>query len=428
MFRFLCVHASIVLALCACCVFLPPSTRSGAGRQVPAVSRLDPGSFRCIIVGDSQTTLPYPARMMPQMQRWEVEHAGVQIGLNSSTGGLVHNGSAGLKQVVYDCIEPRTGWPNGGPNDYFAQCAANWTFLGDVDAPDARIGRYRVGFGSMNSNAPWSSDWGVGQNLVARIAIRTSPNSVGWIDTVPECGGELAESMRRTHQLARAWGVQIIEQPIPAWINPLALDMGVGLYLPDGVEEHKGEVLQVLGVVIDRVDTRGLRARGTLVGYQGNGGWCITDHLQHVSRTSRKALVELLDADTIVIALGHNREPGGTPSVEPGLRQLVREWESAYATLGRPRPRFVYLTLWPAEDEADQDYLRHVEGVMRTMASEHRADQLISMMEYFGYARPDAIDPERYRLDAFGLHPRDAATATHLAEDLYGMLFEGRRE
>lgn len=428
MFRVIRAHAFAVVALCVCCLLLPPSTRGGAGRHAPAVSKLDPDSFRCIIVGDSQTTLPYPARVMPQMQRWEVEHAGVQIGLHSTTGGLVHNGNAGLKQVVYECIGSRSGWPNGGPSDYFAQCGASWTFLGDVDAPDARIGRYRVGFGSMNSNAPWSSDWGVGENLVARIAIRTSPNSVGWIDTVPESGGEVAATMRQTHQLAQSWGVQIIEQAIPAWLNPLAMDVGVGLYLPDGVEEHKGEVLQVLGVVIDRVDSRGNRARGTLVGYQGSGGWGITDHLQHVSRASRMALVELLGADTIVIALGHNNEPGGRPSVEPGLRQLVREWESAYATLGRPRPRFVYLTLWPAEDEAAQDYLRYVEGVMRTLASEHRADQLISMMEYFGYARPDAIDPERYRLDAFGLHPRDAETATHLAEDLYWMLFEGRRE
>lgn len=428
MFQMIRLHAYVVFALCVCCLFLPPSTRGGAGKRAPAVSRLDPGSFRCIFVGDSQTTLPYPARVMPQMQRWEVDHAGVQIGLSSSTGGLVHNGSAGLKQVVYECIEPRTGWPNGGPSDYFAQCAANWTFLADVDAPDARIGRYRVGFGDMNSHAPWSSDWGAGQNLVARIAVRTSPNSVGWVDTAPECGGQVAESMRRTHQLSQAWGVQIIEQPIPAWINPLAMDMGVGLYLPDGVEERKGDVLQVLGVVIDRVDSRGIRARGTLIGYQGNGGWCITDHLRHVSRASRMALVELHDADTIVIALGHNREPGGRSDVEPGLRQLVREWESAFTTLGRARPRFVYLTLWPVEDEAAQDYLRHVETVMRELADEHRADQLISMMEFFDYTRPDVVDPERYRLDAFGLHPRDASTATHLAEDLYGMLFEGRRE
>ncbi len=429
MFQMIRLHAYVVFALCVCCLFLPPSTRGGAGKRAPAVSRLDPGSFRCIFVGDSQTTVPYSARVLPQTHRWDIQHGGAQLGRwYPATGSLVHNNDGGLKQVEFHCVDPRDGWPNGGDPDFFSICAANWTLLGDVDDPGARVGRYRIGFGGDNTDAPWSHAWGVNTPLVARIAVRTSPNCVGAIDTVPERGGVVNEYARTTHYLSQQWGIQILEQPIPLGTNPHGQDAGIGLYFPDGHDEHAGEMLQVLGVFIERVTPTGQRAGGAFIGFQGDGGWNIGDHLQHISTRARGALAYLIEPEYIVIALGHNREPGGMKDVEPSLRALRADWEKAYAMLGRERPSFVYLTLWPVEEDTATDYMRHVEVVMRELAREHRADQSVSMLSYFGYTRPDVLDPERYRLDVHGVHPGDVPSAVHLAEDLYGMLFEGRRE
>lgn len=352
---------------------------------------------------------------------------GELLGVGASrTGFVVNNSNAGISDLVYRNVDMNLGWGDGGANDFFALFGAQWLCLDDIDAPGSRIGRYRLRFG--NQDAPWDKAWGVGVPLMARIAVRTGPQSIGAVETRPDRGDQVDFSSRKIHQLSKEPGVQVIEQFIPAGFNPGGDDVGVGLYLPDGFVEKAGQKLEVLGVVIERVDAGGERLRGTMVGYQGRGGWSMRDHLDLISPASRMALVEMTDADTVMVILGHNREPGGQGSVEGNLDALVGVWEQAYSMMGRARPRFVFVVPWAISGTDASEYLLEVERVMRARGAMHRRDLVVNYLPLHGYTRPDLYDPDRYRLDAARVHPGDIPTAVNLGQDLFEMLFEGRRE
>jgi hypothetical protein len=389
----------------------------------------DPNNFRCIVVGDSQTTDTSAERIRTQAHRWDAPIIGelVCIG-SSSTGFLVNNGTFGVPNVLYRNVDLDGSWLDNGPRDFIAQYAGEWEFQDDITVSGARIGRYRLRFGGNNVDAPWRESWGIGNNLIARVAVRTSANSIRQIETRAERGGVVDLASRRVHNLDNFWGVQIIEQPIPAGFNPFGDDVGVGVYLPSGQIEEPGQVLQILGVVIERVDHLGQRLPGTIMTYQGRGGWSILDHLNGVSEASRRALAEMTQANTVLFALGHNPEGSDLSLIETRARLLVERWENAFEDAGLDRPRFIYLAPWMIDSGFIQVYLLSVESAYKKLASERRSDLMISYQSLFNDLRPDVFDPNRYQLDIFGTHPGDIPTAVNLSQDLYEMLFEGRRD
>ncbi len=139
------------------------------------------------------------------------------------------------------------------------------------------------------------------------------------------------------------------------------------------------------------------------------------------------ALIEMTDADHVLIMLGHNQEPGGVDSIEANLTQLRGLWEQAYGMLGRNRPRFIYVVPWTIINVNASGYLIEVERVMTQLAGQHRRDLVVNYLPLHDYTRPDVYDPDSYRLDPT-VHPADVSTAVNLAQDLYEMLFEGRRD
>lgn len=391
--------------------------------------RLSVDNFRCIVVGDSQTTDTSAERIRTQTHRWNAPIIGELVCVGAAeTGFLVNNSNAGIGLLVYQNIDMNNGWGDGGPSDFFALYAAQWTCMDDINAPGSRIGRYRLRFGGTNVNAPWDQAWGVGQPLVARIAIRTSPMSVDAVETRADRGDVVSLQSRTVHTLSKQWGVQIIEQFIPVEFNPTADDLGVSIFLPSESVEQPGQKLQILGVLIERVGAKGQRLPGTLIGYQGRGGWSIAKHIEKLSGASRTALADMTHANTILFALGHNPEGGDLSNIETHARLLVDEWESAFASAGLARPRFVYLAPWMIDSGYILVYLSRVEAVYTLLANEHRGDQMISYQRLFDDLRPDQFDPARYQLDFFKTHPGNVSTAVNLAQDLYEMLFEGRRE
>lgn len=409
-------------------VFSPGKARPVAANASPRASvRLDPSDFRCILLGDSQTADPNPNRVRTQTHGWDAPVLAEQVCVGSqSTGYVVNNTAAGITGLTYQNIDMNQGWPNGGPNDFFALHGAHWGFMQDVNAPGSRIGRYRLRFG--NPGAPWDQAWGVGAPMVARIAVRTSPDCIDSVETRAERGGVVSVSARGVHTLSKEWGVQIIEQRIPADISPSGDDIGVGVYLPTGNVEQPGQVLQILGVLLERVGPNGERLNGTLIGYQGRVGWSMRDHLDLISHASRAALVEMTDADHVMIMLGHNREPRGQDFIATDLGKLVDLWELAYMQMGRRRPTFVFVIPWAISGTSASDYMLAVESAMIQRAGMRRRDLVVNYLPLYDYLRPDVFDPARYRLDAANVHPDDIPTAVNLAEDLYEMLFEGRRE
>lgn len=429
-----------VLGVSAAMAFAQPQRgvvpATGArGGQATGIRSIEPqpkfnvNNFRSIIVGDSQTTSPDSNRIRTQTHRWDAPIVGELLGVGAtSTGFVVNNSNAGIGSLMYQNVDMNNGWSDGGPNDFFALYAAQWTCLDDIDAPGSRIGRYRLRFGGNNVNAPWDQPWGIGQPLVARIAVRTGPMSVDGVETRADRGGLVSFQSRTIHPLSKQWGVQIIEQFIPADFNPMGDDVGVSLFLPADSVEQPGQTLQILGVLIERVGSMGQRLPGTLIGYQGRGGWSMDDHINGISQASRMALIEMCEADRVVVIQGHNREPGGAESIEGNLNTVVGLWEQAYAMLGRARPGFVFVVPWTIVNPDVSDYLLEIERAMGVRASMHRNDTMINYLPLFEYQRPDVFDPARYQLDGAGVHPNDTNTAVNLSQDLYEMLFLGRRE
>ncbi|MHA7814198.1 MAG: hypothetical protein ACX94C_12515 [Phycisphaerales bacterium] len=423
-----------VLALCA----IGPVRGMGvapAGKAIRAndavrqpTPRLDVRDFRCIVVGDSQTTGPNSNRIRTQFHRWDAPTVGAQVVIgNNPAGYVVNNGNGASSLISYRGRDVNTGWQDGGPSDFFAVQGHEWEVGGDLNIPHNRFGRFRLRFGSGNTDAPWSSAWGVGAPLRAYVAVRTSPMSVPAVELRAERGGVISWTARQVYELSSAWGVQVLELDLPADFNPKGDDIGIGMYFPDGYTEQAGQRVQVLGVTIERVGANGQRPRGTMIGYQGRGGWAIADHIDLISQASRAALIEMTDADHVMIILGHNFEPDGEAAIEPNLRALVSLWEQAYASVGRARPAFIYVMPWTIIQETPYDYLLEVERAMGELAGEHRGDLMVNYLPLHDYTRPDIYDPDRYTLDP-RVHPADIPTADNLSQDLYEMLFEGRRE
>jgi len=420
------VFSILVLLLCIFGVvaMIGPVRPRSNNKIAQPVPRISPEYFRCILVGDSQTTEPSANRIRTQDHQWDAPIVGELICVGSSTVGfVVNNSNGGIGNLAYSNISLNNGWPNGGPGDFFAPLGSHWECSGDILAPGSRVGRFRLRFGSGNFNAPWDEPWGIGNRLVAKIAIRTSPMCVDAIETRPERGGLSSFSNRIVHKLNKSWGVQIIEQPIPVDIDPLGDDVGVGLFFPSGSVEQAGQVLQVLGVVIERVDSYGRSLNGTVVGYQGRGGWNIQSHLDKISFASRVALVEMINPDYIMIMLGHNQESGGIESVSVKMELLVKKWETVFLNMGRARPGFIYVTPWTILSENVSPYLLEVESVMQLLAAQNRRDVHINYLPRFDYLRPDIFDPARYQLDSSRVHPGDIPTAINLTNDLFQMIF-----
>ena len=426
------VSAVFACAMCALVCVVGVGPKFGAPRgfhpksQAHAEYIPDPDNFRCIVVGDSQTTSPDADRIRTQFHQWDVRFVGEQLVVgNGSAGYLISNSSAGIPGLGYELRDVSMGWGDGGPNDFYAIRGHEWTTYNDINAIGSRMGRFRLRF-NPTITAPWNEPWGIGADLRARILVRTSPDTVPAIEVRSERGNVVSSTARGVYELNNVWGIQIIDHPIPADFNPMGDDVGIGLYFPSGYEEQKGQRLQILGVMIERVGLP--NGSGSLIAYQGRGGWSMHDHLSSLTQTSRLSLIEATDADHVMIILGHNQEPGGIGSVEPNLDLLVAQWEAAYKALGRSRPHFIYVCPWAIVTPSASEYMLEVERVMRAKAAAQRMDLFINYLPLHDYTRPDIFDPARYSLDGPQVHPGDVDSAVNLSHDLYEMLFEGRRD
>jgi hypothetical protein len=386
-------------------------------------SMLNPTEFRCVVVGDSQTTTPDPKRIRTQFHRWDVPFAGEQLSAGASSAGYLVN-NISINNLQYTVVNPNTGWNDGGSEDFFAPSAAQWTCSGDVQSPGARFGRYRIGFGDWNVDAPYSTPWGVGVDLVAKIAVRTGLGSVAAVMTRGERGDLSDIPGQQVHLLDQFDGIQIIEQFIPASIDPQAVRVGVGLFLPSGYVEQAGQTLQVLGVSFVVAEHETGTTNGFMAAYQGRGGWNVQDHLNRTSNLSRRALIQMSDASHVMVMLGHNAEPEGISVFESRIIELVAQWELAFTAENRERPTFVFVSPWPLEGASIGPYLVEVNEILARVAKQNPQDKFVSYFNFFDGTPPNLYDPVRYTLDAGQVHPDDIQTAVHLAEDLFEMLFE----
>lgn len=310
-------------------------------------------------------------------------------------------------------------WYGIGLEDFMCNRGLEWRLSGDVHSPDTPIATFEQTLVSPNES-PWNSDWMSGETLVARIAVRTTSIVVPFIETRALRNGIVEPGSATVHALNPEYGYAIIEQVIHASPGQTT-SAGVAVYLPDGVVEQDLMVFQVLGVSIMRVDQNLRPKNGMIIGSMSNPGWGFEDHLE-LSDVSRRALVELVDANTLMIMLGHNSEPNDGQSVYDRHLNLLNRWNTAFNDVGMRRPGLINVVPWPIGLGGSDQRLQETEEAMRQITSDF-GGLTVSFVEFFENTVPDVYDPERYRLDGIRVHPLDRPTAAQLSEDLESMIF-----
>jgi hypothetical protein len=225
-----------------------------------------------------------------------------------------------------------------------------------------------------------------------------------------------------THILQRKHGYQILEQVVPAGFMPGVDGTGVSFYLPDGVEELPGENFQVLGVALLAINGNGKPIPGQIVGANAYPGWRASNHLA-LSQSSRQALIELVDANTVMVMLGHNREDLSGPGFGANYNDLVDLWYDAFDALDRRSPTLISVAPWMIGRDWAPAYLADVQSVMETRCAEEDGI-FLSYLDYFSWQVPDEFDPDLYTLDGIRTHPGDDPTAQNLSLDMEIMLHQ----
>ncbi|MBO6512545.1 MAG: hypothetical protein JJ974_01095 [Phycisphaerales bacterium] len=405
----------------------PSGTVYEGTRVVRAPERLrapdfDPNNFRCILVGDSQVASPAGNRLRQAMRRWDLPVSGTFFVSDFGWAGQrVDMDVTSMPAILSRTIILPFQWYGIGLEDWMSHRGLEWRLSGDVDSPETPIGVFVQEMGPSNQS-PWNMDWMSGETLVARIAVRTTSIVVPFVETRAVRNGVVDPGSATIHALSPEYGYAIIEQVIPATPGVTG-SAGVAVYLPDGVTEQDLMVFQVLGVSIMRVDQSLRPKNGMIIGAMANPGWGYEDHLA-VSDVSRRALVELVDANTLMIMLGHNSEPNDGQTVYDRHLNLLNRWHAAFDNVGMRRPALVNVVPWPIGIAGAEQRLSETEDAMRQITDEF-GGMTVSFVEYFGNTVPDIFDLDRYRLDGIRVHPQDQSTAEHLAEDLESMIFGG---
>ncbi len=395
-------------------------TRSVGSPEKQVVPVFDPNNFRCILVGDSQVASPAGNRLRQAMRRWDLPIAGTFFIADFPWAGQnVDIDVTSTPSILSREIILPFQWYGIGLEDWMCHRGLEWRLSGDVDSPEVPIATFEQNLGSVNQS-PWNSDWMSGETLVARIAVRTTSIVVPAVETRALRNGFADPGSATVHVLNPEYGYAIIEQVIHATPGQTT-SAGVAVYLPDGVVEQDLMVFQVLGVSIMRVDQNLRPKNGMIVGSMSNPGWGYEDHLD-VSDFSRRALVEMIDANTLMVMLGHNSEPNDGQRVYDRHLNLINRWNAAFNDVGKPRPGLINVVPWPIGLVGSEQRLQETEEAMREITSEF-GGLTVSFVEFFENTVPDVYDPKQYRLDGIRVHPLDQSTAEQLSEDLESMIF-----
>lgn len=404
-----------LLALVASTSFAGPFAPTNE-MEIGFDSSFSQSDFRAVIIGDSQTTSSNHTRITPHYHRWDGPFVGEFLGTSNHTSGNSVN-CISTPFMSYRAVDPDNGWSDGGAGDFFCVTGREWEVNGDVPSNGALIGRFRVNLGASNTNAPWSYNWTAGEDLVFRIAVRSGPNSVPAIAIRPD-RGSLGSS--QVFEISSNPGIQIFEIDVPASLGSDSTFVGGSILFPSGYVEEDGQLLQILGAYVGIAGD----PDGLVIGYQGDGGWNVARHLNVLSQDSRVALIEMMDLNTAIMILGHNRETD-SPSMFPSrVLELIDLWDAAFNTANSPDPEWILVEPWLIQENGNWD--AYGDMVRETHSILSRIRQNTTHVRYgtiFGDLRPDQFDPSRYTLDAPFVHPLDGETAGNLMSDLEYLIF-----
>ncbi len=376
----------------------------------------DPDNFRCVFIGDSQVSSPHGLRMRPYMRLWDLPTVGAFFSTNFIWAGqeILFNVEHIANLSSRELTNPDS-WTHGGPRDFMNYRAYEWMCDGDVDDHDSSFATLML-YNDYPNLHSWPSNWMLNRTLVLRIAVRTTPQTVPLVETVARRGSYLDQSTRTVHKLPQEYGYTIIEQVIRSDFHGDIDGAGVELFMSAGVVESAGMTFQILGSALLVVDEHRRPVPGYVMGAMASPGWGLDDHLA-ISQASREAAARLIDANSLIVMLGHNPDSLQEPGVRANYFELMRRLNQSFALNGVGHPVNIHVVPWVTGAPGSFKSLLDISTAMNEYASQS-GGQVCSFVEYFDNQIPDVFDSELYLLDVIRTHPGNSDTAENLSLDL----------
>ncbi len=203
----------------------------------------------------------------------------------------------------------------------------------------------------------------------------------------------------------------------------------VGVTIRDSNALDTNRTLNIVGTLIhDSPQGSDFPDRGLVVSHISQSGWSAYDHLHTLTQDAIDAAIGMNEGvDTLIIVLGHNREDNYNASANPlaypiNMKALADRVRDRHLALGFAAPKVVMVAPWPLGTDAHNIRL----------AAQTR--DLFDLCEAQGYGFINLFDffdrqplvgmmttPRgsfQYTMDSFLTHPADAATASHLVQDI----------
>lgn len=203
----------------------------------------------------------------------------------------------------------------------------------------------------------------------------------------------------------------------------------VGVTIRDSNAQDTNRTLSILGTLIhDSPSGHDFPDRGLVVSHISQSGWSAFDHLNTLAQDAIDAAIQMNEGvDTLIIMLGHNREDDfnavTNPSAYPvNLSALADRVRDRHLALGYNPPRVVMVAPWPLGTEAANIRLAaqttDLYGLCTTAG--------YGFINLFDFFARQPLDGQRstprgtyeYVMDASLTHPNNAATASHLMQDI----------
>jgi len=203
----------------------------------------------------------------------------------------------------------------------------------------------------------------------------------------------------------------------------------VGIAIRDSNAQDTNRTLNVVGTLIhDSPQGTDFPDRGLVVSHISQAGWSAFDHLNTLNQDALDAIIEMNEGvDTLILVLGHNREDDFNASTNPlaypiNMKALADRVRSRHLALGFAEPKVVMVAPWPLGSEGQNARLAlQTRDLFELCATEGYG--FINLFDFFG--RQPLIGmmttPRgtfEYTMDSFLTHPNNAATASHLAQDI----------
>jgi hypothetical protein len=203
----------------------------------------------------------------------------------------------------------------------------------------------------------------------------------------------------------------------------------VGITIRDSNAQDSSRTLSIVGTLIhDSPQGTDFPDRGLVVSHISQSGWSAFDHLNTLNQDAIDATIEMNEGiDTLIVVLGHNREDDYNAVTNPlaypiNMHALANRIRDRHLALGFTAPKVVMVAPWPLGSDGQNIRLAaQTQDLFDLCAAEGYG--FINLFDFFeGQPLIGVMTTPRgsfeYTMDTFLTHPGNAATASHLMQDI----------